>query len=226
VISELLDLGNNARKLVTQAVSSHKFDWARDIISQGASFFTDIFTSARDQARKRGALKSNLVEHFKTIAETKEKIGQWKLDETLRDGAKAADSLPENRDGDYEARDWTDFAVRCKEALNRRYDAAQARSDELYNSITQVFKQRIVSDFETLCDDGAKLIAWLNEIDRNFSDLQSIIGSQADISSNLAVGPMRDGIAAVITTLRGLFTASFGDYSKMKEDIAKEMDQQ
>ena len=223
---ELVDLGINAGKLVSQAVSSHRFDWASGFISQATSFFTDIFNSARDQARKRGALKQNLVEHFKTIAETKEKIGKWKLDETLTDGAKAADSLLENRDGDYEARDWQDFAVRCKEALNRRYDAAQARSDELYNSITPVFQQRIVTDFKTLYNDGDKLSAWLDEIDRKFSDLQSIIDLQADSNSKLAVGPMRDGIAAVITTLRGMFAASFGDYSKMKEDIKKEMDQQ
>jgi hypothetical protein len=224
--STLWDLGVNVGKLVIQALSSHKFDWAKPYTDQAFSLLSDIFKSARDLARQRGVLKNNLIAHAKTIHKTQDEVGKWKLDETLTDGAAAADSLLENKDGDYEARDWADFVVQCKQALNIRYEAADARSEELNNSIDPVVKQRIATDFKTLYDDEAKLISWLNEFDSKYSDLKSLIKLQEQSNSKLVVGSMRDGIGAVIATLWGMFDASFLDYSKMKEDILKEMNQQ
>jgi len=226
ITSELLDFANNARKLVMQALSSHKFDWLSPYIDQASKILTDAYRSARDQSRQRAALKRNLLDHYKTILETQKELGKWKLDETLKDGAAAGDALLENRDGDYEARDWQDFVVRCKEALNKRYDAAQANYEELYDTIFNTLKQRIVVDFETLCDDGSKLNIWLEEIDREFSDLQGIIDLQGEQASGLVVGPMRDGIVSVIELLKSMVQASFADYSQMKEDIKKDMDQE
>jgi hypothetical protein len=226
VSTELVDFANNARKLVTQATSSHRFDWLALFITQVSDFLANTFKSARDQSRQRAALKKNLVDHYKTIVQTQADLGKWKLDETLKDGAAAGDALLENKDGDYEARDWQDFVVRCKEALNRRYEAAETSSEELFGTVFDTLKQRIVVDFETLSDDGSKLIAWLEEIDGDFSDLQSVIVDQSDLMSGLVAGPMRDGIASVINTIKSMVQASFSDYSQMKEDIKKDMDQQ
>jgi hypothetical protein len=226
VTTELVDFANNARKLVLQATSSHKFDWLAPFNTQVSDFLANTFKSARDQSRQRAALKKNLVDHYKTIVQTQAELGKWKLDETLKDGAAAGDALLNNKDGDYEARDWQDFVVRCKEALNRRYDAAETSSEELFGAVFDTLKQRIAVDFETLSDDASKLIAWLQEIDRDFSDLQSVIDDQSDLMSGLVAGPMRDGIASVINTIKSMVQASLSDYSQMKEDIKKDMDQQ
>jgi hypothetical protein len=226
VTTELVDFANNARKLVQQATSSHRFDWLRPFITQVSDFLANTFKSARDQSRQRAALKTNLIDHYKTIVQTKSDLGKWKLDETLKDGAAAGDALLENKDGDYEARDWQDFVVRCKEALNRRYDAAETCSEELFGTVFDTLNQRILVDFRTLFEDGDKLGAWLEEIDRDFSDLQSVIDDQGDLMSGLVAGPMRDGIASVVGILKSMVQASFTDYSQMKEDIKKDMDQQ
>lgn len=226
VTTELTDFTVNAGKLVAQAKSSHEFDWLSPFIAEATKILTDAYKSARDESRQRAALKKNLLDHRKTILNTDSEIGRSKLDDTLKDGAAAADSLLENRDGDYEARDWQDFVARCKEVLNKRYDAAQANYEELYGSISDTLKQRIVLDFETLCDDGKKLIAWLDEIDRDYSGLQGTIDLQMEQASGLVPGPMRDGIVGVIATLKQMYDATFADYSQMKEDIKKDMDQQ
>ena len=225
VTTELTDLSINAGKLVSQAVSSHRFDWLRPFIEEASKMLTDAYKSARDESRQRAALKKNLLDHRKTVLDLEAALGKQKLDETLKDGAAAADALLGNRDGDYEARDWQDFVVRCKEALNKRYEAAQVSYEKLYDGVSNTLKQRIVLDFETLCDDGSKLIAWLNEIDRKYSDLQGIIALQIEQSSRLVAGSMRDGIDGVITILKSAYDASFADYSQMKADIKKEMDQ-
>lgn len=224
--NELIDLANNTRKLVTQALSSHQFDWMKPVTDQTANVLVDLYKSARDQSRQRAALKKNLIDHYKTVENTNKEIGKWKLDETLKDGAAAADALLENRDSEYEARDWEDFAVRCKEALNKRYDAAEKNYEELYETVEAALKQRIVLDFETLCSDGAQLIAWLNEIDTQYSDLQSLIDDQQEQNSRLLAGPARDGIESVIVILKAMVQASFADYTQMKEDIKKGMDQE
>jgi hypothetical protein len=226
VTTELVDFANNARKLVTQAVSSHRFDWLTPFITQASDFLANTFKTIRDQSRQRAALKKNLLEHYKTIVQAKSDLGKWKLDETLKDGAAAGDSLLENKDGDYEARDWQDFVVRCKEALNRRYDAAETCSEELFGAVFDTLNQRILVDFRTLSEDGDKLGAWLEEIDRDFSDLQSVIDDQGDLMSGLVAGAMRDGVASVITILKSMVQASFIDYSQMKDDIKKDMEQQ
>lgn len=226
VKTELTDLSVNAARLVTQAISSHKSDWLNPAINEATKIFTDAYKAARDQSRQRAALKKNLLDHRKTILGMESELGKSKLDETLRSGAAAADSLLGNRDGDYEARDWQAFVVRCKEALNRRYDAAQSSCEGLYGSIADTLKQRIVLDFETLCGDGRQLIAWLDEIERNYSGLEGTIRLQMEQASALVPGEMRDGIVGVITTLKGMYDATFTDYSRMKEDIKKDMDQQ
>lgn len=226
VSTELLDFANNARKLVVQATSSHRFDWLTPFITPLSDFLTNSFKSARDQSRQRAALKKNLLDHYKTIVQTKSDLGKWKLDETLKDGAAAGDSLLENKDGEYEARDWQDFVVRCKEALNRRYEAADTCSEELFGTVFDTLNQRILVDFRTLSDDASKLGTWLEEIDRDFSSLKDIINDQASLMSGLVVGPMRDGIEAVINSLKSMIQASLSDYSQMKDDIQKDMDQQ
>jgi hypothetical protein len=215
--------------LKTVAVIVAKIVWKKEgpgaPIDQYVSFFAKDFMQTLEQARKRGALKRKLLGYIGQIEDTKEKMGDWKIDETFEDAKKGIGSLQDGRDGDYEARDWIDFGDRCREALEKKRDDAKNRSQELFEGLYPVLRQQIEKDFKTLYFDPDKLEAWNNEIDQQFENIDSAIDAQDSIVESLADGPVKQAAMQTLRTIRDIIKVSIDQFKELSEQSQKEMDE-
>ena len=225
ITASLKDVAVNVAKLAWTARGSGQMLWAKDFTDQASSFFVNDFKQTVEEARKRGALKRNLLEHIGQIDDTKQKMGEWKINETYEDAVKAIESLQDAKDGDYEALDWKEFGDRCKEALEKKRDEANEKSDELFNGVYPTLMEQTQKDFKTLYSDPDKLEAWNNEISQQFEDIDSAIDAQDALVDSLADGPMKQGAMETLRKIRDMIKVSIDQFKELTEESEREMDE-
>jgi len=225
ITDSLKEVAVNVAKLVWSARGSGEMLWAKSFTDQAASFFVNDFKRTVEEARKRGALKRKLLGYIGQIEDTKEKMGEWKIDETFEDAKKAIESLTDVRDGDYEARDWKEFGDRCREALEKKRDEAKKKSEELFEGLYPALMEQTQKDFKTLYSDPDKLESWNDEISRLFDNIDSAIDAQDSLVDSLAEGPVKQGAIQTLRTIRDMIKASVESFKDLSEESQKEMDE-
>src|SRR6185312_1071597 len=121
-ISFLKEIAAAVSQVVSKMRSPGQSGGAQDLPDRISAFFANMFKQISEESTRKGALKRKLDEQIKRVEQTKEQIGEEKINETLEEATKAIDSLQGVKDESYEARDWKEFGDRCKEALAKKHD--------------------------------------------------------------------------------------------------------
>jgi gas vesicle protein len=221
--SFLKDIAAAVSQIVSKMRSPGQSGGAQDLTDRFSAFFTNMFKQISEGSQKKGALKRKLTEQIKRVEQTRDQIGEEKINETFEEATKAIDSLQGVKDESYEALDWKEFGDGCKEALAKKHDECADRASELFEGGYEDLTKQAELSGKSLCDDSDKQATWMDEIEQLFENIGEAIEAQEAIAESLAEGPVQQVIREALKEIKETVRASADQFKQVKEESEKEI---
>ena len=133
-------------------------------------------------AKEKGLLKRQLLGDIKQISDARPQLSEEQIEEMLKKGEEAANSLPgAGRGEDYRAQDWENFGKECARKLAERCERSQEQSNKIFSELLPTFVERVDKSFAAVSDDPSKLISLREEVKETFKSINEILDEESAV---------------------------------------------